>query len=99
MDSHAPLFPVAPDSASPGISYHDWLAAVALQALTTKGLEVRADRAMTDPERDLLLATRAYQLADAMLLARAASAKERARQASVESTRPEPRTQRPATRC
>lgn len=99
MDPHAPLFPVLPGSASPGISYHDWLAAVALQAFTTKGLEVRADRAMTDPERDLLLATRAYQLADAMLLARAAAAKERARHAATEPASPEPRSPRPATRC
>jgi hypothetical protein len=98
MDPHAPLFPVLPGSTSPGISYHDWLAAVALQAFTTKGLEVRADRAMTDAERDLMLATRAYQLADAMLLARAAAAKERARLAKAEPARPEPPSPRPATR-
>lgn len=98
MDPHAPLFPVPPGSASPGISYHDWLAAVALQAFTTKGLEVRADRAMTDGERDLALATRAYQLADAMLLARTAAAKERARCSSTESASPSPRTHRTAAR-
>ena len=76
MDTHEPLFPVPVGSANEGISYHDWLAAIALPALTTRGLEVKADRAYTDDERDLALATH-YRLADAMLLARTASAKER----------------------
>jgi hypothetical protein len=71
MDHNAPVFPVPVGATGVGISYYDWLAAVALQALTTRGLEVKADRAMTDEERDFELATRAYRMADAMLRARA----------------------------
>jgi len=70
MDRDAFLYPLPPGATQSGITIHDWLAAMALQALVTKGMEVQADRAMTETQKDDLVATRAYQLADAMLRAR-----------------------------
>jgi uncharacterized membrane protein YukC len=78
MDTNTPFYPVPTGSASTGISYYDWIAAVALQALATKGVDVKADRAMSDEDRDLELATRAYKLADAMLRVRTKAAADRA---------------------
>jgi hypothetical protein len=98
MDSNTPLYPVPAGSANKGISCYDWIAAVALQALTTKGLDVKADRAMTDEERDLELATRAYKLADAMLRARANAAADKAKSDAV-SPKTEPRTVRSPVRA
>ena len=71
MDHNTSLYPVPAGSIQIGICYYDWIAAVALQGLVTRGLEIKADRAMTDEERDFELATRAYRVADAMLRARA----------------------------
>jgi hypothetical protein len=71
MDHNTLVFPVPPGATSAGVSYYDWIAAVALQGLVTRGPEIKADRAMTDDERDLELALRAYRLADAMIRARA----------------------------
>jgi hypothetical protein len=75
MDRNTLLFPLPPGTTQTGttqtgITVHDWLAAVAMQALLTKGIEVQADRAMTAEQKDDLIAARAYQLADAMLRAR-----------------------------
>jgi hypothetical protein len=98
MDSNTPLYPVPAGSANTGISYYDWIAAVALQALTTKGLDVKADRAMTDEERDLELATRAYKLADAMMRARANAAAHQAQPTAV-SPKTEPRAVRSPARA
>ena len=70
MDRDACLFPLPLGATQSGIAIHDWLAAMALQALVTKGLEVQADRAMTETQKDDLVATRAYQLADAMVRVR-----------------------------
>ncbi|MHB8969548.1 MAG: hypothetical protein ACYC3X_05990 [Pirellulaceae bacterium] len=97
MDTTASFYPVPAGSTSTGISYYDWIAAVALQALTTKGLDVKADRAMSDEDRDLELATRAYRLADAMLRARATAAANQAKRNAAPST-PEPRPVRSPTR-
>ncbi|MHB0959923.1 MAG: hypothetical protein ACYC6N_32635 [Pirellulaceae bacterium] len=92
MDTNAPFYPIPIGTVSTGISYYDWIAAVAMQALTMRGLEVKADRAMTDEERDLELAARAYKMADAMLHARAQTQAERAkRHAEPRATRPAPR--------
>ena len=49
----------------------DWFAAMALQGLAAKGLEVSGDRVLSDEEKADRLAVRAYQLADAMVRARA----------------------------
>jgi hypothetical protein len=52
---------------------HDWLAAVAMQGLITHGMDVKADRAMTEDDKDNEMARRAYRMAAAMLRARAAA--------------------------
>lgn len=70
MDRNTLLFPSPPGTAHTGITVHDYLAALAMQALLTKGIEVQADRAMTQQQKDDLITTRAYELADAMLRAR-----------------------------
>jgi hypothetical protein len=97
MDPYAPAYPVPAGSTNTGISYYDWIAAIALQALTTKGMDVKADRAMTDEERDLELATRAYGLADAMVRARAKAESDKAKR-NAEPPRAEPRPARAPTR-
>jgi hypothetical protein len=40
---------------------------MALQGLVAKGLEVMGDRVVSEAERNLMMARRAYGLADAML--------------------------------
>ena len=67
--SQLPAFPV-PHGAEGGVAFRDWLAATALNGLASKGLEVKADRAMTQHEKNLEMAKQAYALADAMLEAR-----------------------------
>ena len=74
MNENSPAFPVPSGSLQTGICMRDWLAAIALQGLTAKGIEVTADRAMTMKEKEEALATRAYGLADAMLTVRRRSA-------------------------
>ncbi len=64
------LYPVPIGATSPGISHFDWLAAVALQGLITHGMEVQADRAMTEEDKDREMAERAYRMANEMLKAR-----------------------------
>lgn len=66
-----PTFPIPGGIQAIGVNQRDWLAAVALQGIAAKGLEVQADRAMTQVERDIEMANRAYALADAMLTVRA----------------------------
>jgi hypothetical protein len=60
-------FPVGATAVEQGVSQRDWFAAMALQGLVAKGMEVIGDRVVTESERNLLLARRAYGLADAML--------------------------------
>ena len=66
-DGNQPAFPVPTSSLHQGVSKRDWLAAMALQGLLAKGIEVRGDRAYSPEERDQLFANKAYGLADAML--------------------------------
>ena len=80
MNPETPLYPVPIGAKNSGITIHDWLAGVVLQALITKGMAVKADRAMTEDEKDLELATRAYSIADAMLNVRETVAAARAEQ-------------------
>lgn len=97
MDHNTPVYPVPVASTNAGISYYDWIAAVALQGLVTRGLEIKADRAMTDEERDFELASRAYRVADAMVRARAkAHANLAKRDAAPPKT--DPRPSKPTTR-
>jgi hypothetical protein len=42
---------------------------MALQGVVAKGLDVIGDRMVTESERNVLMARRAYALADAMLIA------------------------------
>ena len=67
MNDNKPLFPVPAGSLQTGIAVRDWLAALAMQGLASRGLAVKADRAMSIQEKEEELATRAYGLADAML--------------------------------
>ena len=66
-----PVFPLPTGIQAVGVTQRDWLATLALQGMAAKGLEVQADRAMSQVERDLEMARRAYGLADAMLTVRA----------------------------
>ncbi|MCA9218167.1 MAG: hypothetical protein KDB27_34095 [Planctomycetales bacterium] len=66
-----PTFPLANEIQAIGITQRDWVATLALQGIAAKGLEVKADRAMTQEERDIEMARRSYALADAMLTVRA----------------------------
>lgn len=68
---HSPAFPVGPDHIQPGLSLREWFAAMALQGLVAKGLEVNSERVLSPQERDLEMAKRAFRLADAMLIAAA----------------------------
>lgn len=70
MNDNEPVFPVPAGTLQTGIAVRDWLAAIAMQGLASRGLEVKADRAMTMEEKEEELATRAYGLADAMLKTR-----------------------------
>jgi hypothetical protein len=62
-----PAFPVSATTVQQGVSLRDWLAAMALQGVVAKGLEVIGDRLVGEAERNLMMARRAYSLADAML--------------------------------
>ena len=55
---------------SPGGNLRDSFAMSALQGLAAKGLEVNADRAMTQEDKHNAMAEMAYGLADAMMRAR-----------------------------
>ena len=70
MNSNTPVFP---GSHTAGIVARDWLAAMAMQGIIAKGLEVKADRAMTEDDKDDEIANRAYRLADAMIRVRSRS--------------------------
>ena len=69
-----PAFPVPQGATALGVTQRDWFAACALQGVVAKGLDVIGDRVVSESERNLLLAERAYALADAMVQARAAAA-------------------------
>jgi hypothetical protein len=62
-----PAFPVQATSLEHGITIRDWFAAMALQGVVAKGLDVIGDRVVSEQDRNLMLARRAYGLADAML--------------------------------
>ena len=62
-----PAFPVSPSDRATGITVRDWFAAQALQGVVAKGLDVIGDRVVSELDRNLMLARRAYALADAML--------------------------------
>ncbi len=70
MSNDTSVFPVPNNALCSGISTRDWLAAVALQGLLTKGLKINADRAMSEEEKDDQLAIQAYRAADAMIRVR-----------------------------
>ena len=70
IDRRAPFSSVPPGATYLGITLYDWLAAIAMQGLVTHGMEVQADRAMTEEDKDNEMAQRAYRIADAMLRAR-----------------------------
>ena len=74
MNDNKPVFPIPAGTMQTGISYRDWLAAIAMQGLSSRGFDVKADRAMTLEEREEELAKRAYGLADAMMKVRHQSA-------------------------
>lgn len=65
--SDRPAFPVPSTATHPGVSIRDWFAAQALQGVVAKGLDVIGDRVVSEHDRNLMLARRAYALADAML--------------------------------
>jgi hypothetical protein len=65
--SNQPAFPVPSGAITSGVSRRDWFAAMALQGVVSKGLEVMGDRVVTEQERHLMMARRAFSLADAML--------------------------------
>jgi hypothetical protein len=69
QDADCPAFPVPSAAIAMGVSRRDWFAAMALQGIVIKGLEVMSDRVVTIFERDLIMAQRAYALADAMVMA------------------------------
>jgi len=70
MDANTPLYPAPPGARTCGITIRDWLAALAMQGLLIHGMKVKADRAMTEEEKDNEMAQRAYDVADAMLRVR-----------------------------
>jgi hypothetical protein len=67
--AQSPAFPTPVGSES-GITVRDWIATLALQGLAVNGLEIQADRHMTQQDRDQVLAKRAYGMADALLAER-----------------------------
>ncbi len=64
-----PAFPVTASAIEHGVTVRDWLAAMALQGVVSKGLDVIGDRMVSESERNMMMARRAYALADAMLAA------------------------------
>ena len=62
-----PAFPVTASAVENGVSLRDWFAAMALQGVVAKGLDVIDDRMVSELERNEMMARRAYALADAML--------------------------------
>ena len=62
-----PAFPVPTGAIEQGVSRRDWFAIQALQGVVSKGLEVTGDRVLSEEDRSMLLARRAYGIADAML--------------------------------
>lgn len=70
LDLNAPVYPTPVGAKNSGISTFDWLAAMAMQAFVMHGIKVKADRAMTEEEKDADLADRSYRMAIAMLRAR-----------------------------
>ncbi len=63
----APAFPTYSNTRHEGITKRDWFAAMALQGLLAKGLDVVGDRAMSRSEKDNMLAERSYGISDAMV--------------------------------
>lgn len=62
-----PVYPVPQGAMQIGITRRDWLAAMALPGVITQGTGVIGDRVVTEAERNMMLAQRAYDMADAML--------------------------------
>ena len=94
-----PAYPVAPGAHLTGASLRDWLALGALQGLAAKGLDVNANRAMSQEDRDLEMATRAYGLADAMLTVRgrnsSGTSSNRSTNTLAATPRPSPKSNEP----
>ncbi len=65
-----PTFPLANEIQAIGVTQRDWVATLALQGIAAKGPEVQADGAMTQEDRDIEMARRAYGLADATITVR-----------------------------
>lgn len=67
--ANRPAFPVPSASIAQGVTARDWFAAMALSGVVAKGLDVIGDRVVSETERNMMMARRAYALADAMLVA------------------------------
>lgn len=65
--SNLPALPVPPNATIEGVNRRDWFAAMASAGIIAKGLEVMGDRVVSEDERTMMLARRAYAFADAML--------------------------------
>lgn len=65
--SSQPAFPVPSNAVTMGVTRRDWFAAMALQGVVSKGLDVIGDRVVSEQERYLMMARKAYALADAMV--------------------------------
>ncbi len=90
-----PAFPVPADAAHTGVTCRDWFAAVALQGLAAKGLEVFGDRVITEDEKNQIMATRAYAVADAMIAAGEATARKKQESEAAPSANRQRPTSRP----
>ena len=62
-----PAYPVPANAPTEGVSRRDWFAAMALSGVITKGLEIMGDRVVSEQERTMMLARKAYAFADAMV--------------------------------
>lgn len=65
-----PAFPVPAQAEHMGVTMRDWFAAMAMQGIVSKGLEVQGDRVRSESAKAQEMATRAYRLADAMTILR-----------------------------
>jgi hypothetical protein len=80
IDTATPFAPLPVGARNAGITVYDFLAATAMQALVSRGIEARADRVITEEEKEEELARRSYQMANAMLRARQAALEQLAKQ-------------------
>lgn len=86
-----PAFPVPSDATHAGVSCRDWFAAVALQGIAARGLEVFGDRVISEDEKNTIMATRAYAMADAMIAVGQATAKQKQKSNAQPSANPRSR--------